>query len=77
MALRFGVSAVVVAALIGITVLVTNNKDDNRAQRHHDHVVGRDDHPDDGCACRPSRGLRRDRPAREPEPADVQIRPRP
>ena len=32
MALRFGVSAVIVAVLIGITVLVTNNgkKDDNK-----------------------------------------------
>ena len=31
MALRVGVSAVIVAALIGVTALVTNNRKDNKA----------------------------------------------
>ena len=74
MALRFGVSAVIVAVLIGITALVTSNKDDNKSASDTTTSSAATTTPDDGCACRPSRGLRRHRPAHGPEPADVQSR---
>ena len=70
MALRFGVSAVIVAALIGITALVTNNKDDNKSARTTATSAADDHDADHGRARGPSHRVRRHHAGREPESAD-------
>ena len=74
MALRFGVSAVIVAVLIGITVLVTSNNDDNKSERHRPRRRPTTTTPTTAVPAVLPAGCVDDRPAREPEPADLQIR---